>query len=164
MDELVRAAFEDEALAYMRYMGFSKQAEDDGYPGIAKVFRTAAKAEKVHALNQLAALGWVPPTEDNLEEAVEGETDECTAFYPKFIETAREEKRTEVVQSCRWVKEVEETHKKMFEDSLEKIRSEEDVEEKEYYVCMNCGYPEPGAPPKSCPVCNAPKSVFEKVE
>lgn len=163
-DENLRTAFRGESLAYMRYMAFANQAEDESHVGIARIFRTAAKAERVHALNQLAALGWVPSTEENLEESLEGERDECTKFYPQYIEAAREEKRSEAATSFRWVGQVEKTHKEMFEDALEKLKSDEEVPEKEYYVCMNCGYPEEGAPPKSCPVCGAPKSMFEKVE
>lgn len=164
VDEILKNAFTGESEAYMKYLAFAQQAEEDDQPGIAKVFRTAAKAERVHALNQMAARGWVPPTEENLEEAIEGETDECTNIYPEFIEIARDDKRAGAVTGLKWVKRVEETHKEMFEDSLEKLKSGEEVEDEEYYVCMNCGYPEKGAPPKSCPVCGAPKDVFEKVE
>ncbi len=164
VNEILKNAFTGESKAYMKYLGFAQQAEEEGEQGIAKIFRTAAKAEKVHALNQMAAQGWVPPTEENLEEAIEGETDECTNIYPEFIEIARDEKRAEAVQSFKWVKRVEETHKEMFEETLDKLKSEEEVEDKEYYVCMNCGYPEKGAPPKTCPVCGAPKKVFEEVE
>ncbi len=148
----------------MKYLAFSQQAEEEDQPGIAKVFRTAAKAERVHALNQMAAKGWVPSTEENLEEAIEGETDECTDIYPRFIEIARDEKRSGAVQAFKWLKRVEKTHKEMFEEALEKVESDEELEDKEYYVCMNCGYPEKGAPPKTCPVCGAPKKVFEKVD
>lgn len=164
VDDILKNAFQGESMAFMRYMSFAQQAEDEGYPGIAKVFRTAAKGERVHALNQMAAQGWLPSTEENLEEAIEGETDECTNLYPRFVKVARDEGRAEAVTSLQWVKQVEKNHKEMFEDTLEKLKSEKEVEDKDYYVCMNCGYAEPNSAPSSCPVCGAPKKVFEKVE
>lgn len=163
-DENLKGAFKGESYAHMKYMAYAQQAEDEGEPQISKIFKTAAKAERVHALNQMAAQGWVPTSKENLEDAIQGETDECTEVYPKFIETAREENRAEAVTSLKWVKQVEEIHKEMFEDALEKLEEDEELGEKDYYVCMNCGYPEEGAPPKSCPICGAPKSMFEEVK
>lgn len=164
VDGILKNAFQGESMAYMRYLSYAQQAEEEGHPGIAKIFRTAAKGERVHGLNQLAALGWVPETKENLKDAIEGETDECTTLYPELIKIAREENRAEAVTSLKWVKQVEETHEELFENTLEEMEEEGEVEERDYHVCMNCGYAEKNSPPSSCPICGAPKSVFEEVE
>jgi rubrerythrin len=50
-------AFAGESMAHMRYIIFAEQAEREGYPNIAKLFRAIAHAEFVHAKNHFTALG-----------------------------------------------------------------------------------------------------------
>ena len=95
---------------------------------------------------------------------MKGEEYEATEMYPKFLEDARREDRTEAVMTFNWIKKVEKEHEKLYESAIESLDKGEDAEEKEYYVCMNCGYPEEGATPKSCPICGAPASMFKKVD
>ena len=66
-------AFAGESQANRKYLAFSKQAEKEGYPQAAKLFRAAAEAETVHAHAHLRALGQVKSTSENLKEAVAGE-------------------------------------------------------------------------------------------
>ena len=44
-------AFAGESQASMRYLAFAEKADQEGYPGVAKLFRAAAKAELYHALS-----------------------------------------------------------------------------------------------------------------
>jgi len=46
-------AFAGESQANRRYLAFAKKAEEEGYSQAAKLFKAAAKAETVHALNHL---------------------------------------------------------------------------------------------------------------
>lgn len=66
--------------------------------------------------------------------------------------------------SLKWAKQVEETHEEMFENTFEELEEKGEVEERDYQVCMNCGYADPNSPPSSCPICGTPNSVFEEVE
>ena len=163
-DENLKNAFAGESQANRRYIAFAKQAEEEGFQNTARLFRVAAESETVHALNQIVAMGGVGSTHDNLKEAMNGEEYEATEMYPKFLEDARKEDRTDAVMSFTWLKKVEKTHQKMYQDAIDHVEKGEDVEEKEYYVCMNCGHPEEGASPERCPVCGAPNSMFKKVE
>lgn len=163
-DDNLKTAFAGESQANRRYLAFSNQAEEEELPNVARRFRVAAEAETVHALNQIAAMGGVRSTLENLKEAMEGEEYEATEMYPKFLEDARKEDRTEAVMSFTWIRKVEETHKNMYQQAIEQVTKGDDVEEKEYYVCMNCGYPEEGATPERCPVCGAPRDMFKKVD
>jgi len=51
--ENLKNAFAGESQANRTYLAFAKKAEKEGQPQIAKLFRAAAKAETVHALNHL---------------------------------------------------------------------------------------------------------------
>ena len=83
-DENLKTAFEGESQANRRYLAFSNQAEEEGLPNIARLFRVAAEAETVHALNEIAAMGGGRATLENLNAAVNGEEYESTQMYPKF--------------------------------------------------------------------------------
>ncbi|MDY6966492.1 MAG: rubrerythrin family protein [Halobacteriota archaeon] len=163
-DENLKTAFAGESQANRRYLAFAKQAEEDGFPNIARIFRVAAESETVHALNQIVAMGGVGPTQENLKEAMKGEEYEAAEMYPKFLEDARKEDRTDAIISFTWIKKVEKTHENMYKDAIEHLEKGGDVEVKEYYVCLNCGHPEEGAAPSNCPVCGAPSSMFKKVD
>jgi len=47
--ENLQEAFAGESQANRKYLAFAKQADREGYPQIAKLFRAAAEAETVHA-------------------------------------------------------------------------------------------------------------------
>ena len=66
-------AFAGESQANRKYLAFAKQAEADGFPQVAKLFRAAAHAETIHAHAHLRAMGGVKKTGENLQEAIDGE-------------------------------------------------------------------------------------------
>jgi rubrerythrin len=72
--ENLKNAFAGESQANRRYLAFAKKAEEEGYAQVAKLFRAAAEAETVHALNHLRILGEIKSTAENLNAAVSGET------------------------------------------------------------------------------------------
>ena len=90
-DENLKAAFAGESQANRMYLAFAKEADEEGFPQIAKLFRAAAEAETVHAHNHLRVMGQVKSTADNLGTAVSGETYEFKKMYPEFIEEAKAE-------------------------------------------------------------------------
>ena len=52
-DQSLHAAFAGESQAAEKYMVFAEQAEDEGYPQVAKLFRAISFAETRHARNHL---------------------------------------------------------------------------------------------------------------
>ena len=44
----LKAAFAGESQANRKYLAFAKQAEKEGHPQVAKLFRAAAASETVH--------------------------------------------------------------------------------------------------------------------
>jgi rubrerythrin len=156
-------AYKCESQTRIKYRAFAKKAQEEGFPNLARLFRVAAEAETIHALNQIDAMGGVRSTKENLESAIKGEECDADESYPKFINEAREENRSEAVISFTWVRQVEEIHKRLYRKALESLQNGSDIEKEEYYVCTNCGFPSPGVAPKTCSVCGAPAAQFKKV-
>jgi len=98
-DKNLVAAFAGESQANRKYLAFAKQADAEGYPQAAKLFRAAAEAETIHAHAHLKAMGMIKSTAENLKAAVEGETYEFEAMYPDFIKVAKEENNTAAVRT-----------------------------------------------------------------
>ena len=71
-NENLKTAFAGESQANRKYLAFAKKAEQDGFPNVAKLFRTAAEAETIHALAHFQNMGGVGATADNLLAAIEG--------------------------------------------------------------------------------------------
>src|SRR5512133_3412153 len=90
-NENLAVAFAGESQANRKYTAFARQAEKEGFPQIARLFRAAADAETIHALGHFANMGGVGSTLQNLEAAVAGETYEFTEMYPPMVQQAQAE-------------------------------------------------------------------------
>lgn len=153
-------AFAGESQANRKYLAFAKQAEKEGYPQIAKLFRAAAAAETVHAHAHLRALGGIQSTAENLKSAISGETHEFKNMYPGMIAAAQEEGHKDALRSFSYANEVEKIHAALYEKALKNMDQMADVD---YYVCSVCGYTCEDTPPEKCPVCGANPQAFSKV-
>jgi len=153
-------AFAGESQANRKYLAFAKQAENEGYPQVARLFRAAAEAETVHALSHLRALGQIGTTEENLKAAITGETYEYTEMYPPMITKAQEEKNSSAHRSFTYANAVEVEHASLYKQALELMGS---LKETDYYVCSVCGYTCADEAPGTCPVCGSTSKVFSKV-
>jgi rubrerythrin len=160
IDDL-KAAFAGESQANRRYLAFAKRAEDEGYPQAARLFRAAAAAETVHALNHLRALGEVKATAENIQAAINGEHYEATSMYPDFIADAEKDQDKKALASFRYALAVEKVHEALYTKALAALSKDASVAE--YYVCPICGNTFEGSAPDRCPVCNTPSSRFEKI-
>jgi rubrerythrin len=160
----LKAAFAGESQANRRYLAFARKAEEEGLRNLARLFRAAAEAETVHALNHLRALGEVKTSGENIREAIEGERYENSEMYPGFIEEARKEGNPEAGRSFEQANRVEKIHQGLYEKALEKLEAGQDLEEKEYWVCQTCGNTVEGEPPETCPICGMPKGQFKRIE
>jgi rubrerythrin len=163
-DENLEKAYEDECETYMRYLAFARQAEDEGFPHIAHLFRVTAEGETIHALNQIDALGGVGSTKENLDRAVHEEEEDFFRMYPRFIKDAQTDDRTEAVMSLSWIQQVEKAHFGLFKQALETLQKGNDIEKQDYYLCTNCGFVAVGVAPSTCPVCKAPQQMFKTIE
>ncbi len=157
----LQEAFAGESQANRKYLAFAKKAVIEGYKQIAKLFRAAAEAETVHAMNHLRALGGIKSTKENLEEALGGETYEFQKMYPQMIEDAKSEGNKKAEITFKYANAVEKIHAELYKEALENLGNNPEVD---YYVCHVCGNTVEGEPPDKCPICGSLKKMFKKVE
>ena len=160
-DKNLQEAFAGESQANRKYLAFAKKADAEGYKQVAKLFRAAAEAETVHALNHLKELGGIKSTKENLTEAISGETHEFQSMYPQMIADAETEGVKGALRSFNFANEVEKIHAGLYQKAVEQLGNNEDVD---YHVCQICGNTVEGEPPDKCPICGALKKMFKKVE
>jgi len=163
-DDNLRAAFAGESQANRKYLFYAEKAEADGQQQVAKLFRAVADAETVHAKNHLKVLDEIKSTEENLNNAIEGESYEFSTMYPAFISKAEEEGNGKAQTSFNLANKVEKIHHTLFQSILSKIADKQVVEQKLVYVCQVCGYTVEGEAPERCPVCGAPIKMFKEIE
>ena len=120
-DENLKIAFADESQTNIEYLAYAHRAIEEGFVEIAQLFREAAGAEVIHALNHLKNMGVVKTTAENLKEAAEGESLQIVSIYPKFIKEAEGEERTDAAESFRVAFEREKHHRSMFRLALKKL-------------------------------------------
>jgi rubrerythrin len=164
MDQSVanlKEAFAGESQANRTYLAFAARADREGYPQVARLFRAAAEAETIHALNHLRALNAVQTTMENLKEAMAGEVAEFERMYPRMIEAAQTEGHKEAERTFKFANEVEKVHARLFQEALMSLEAKELVE---MFVCPICGYTVAGEPPDNCPICNAKKKTFRRID
>ena len=161
-DANLKAAFAGESQANRRYLAFARKAEEEGFTQVAKLFKAAAEAETVHALNHLRIMGQIKPTLENLRNAVSGETFEFKEMYPDYIATAKQEENKQAKWSFNVANKVEQIHAELFTKAIHALSSRKTLEQVDYYVCGVCGNTVEGEPPDRCPICGAPKEKFFK--
>jgi rubrerythrin len=128
--ENLKEAFAGESQANRRYLYFAKQADVEGYPDIAGLFRDTAEGETGHAHGHLDYLKEVgdPATDlpfgettDNLKTAVAGETHEYTDMYPGMAKAAREEGFSEIADWFETLAKAEKSHAGRFQKGLDSL-------------------------------------------
>ncbi len=161
-EQNLKDAFAGESQANRKYLAFAKRAEKDGFPNIARLFRTTAEAETIHAHGHLEALGAVGSTAQNLEAAMGGETYEYSEMYPPMLKQAIEDKH-KARRMFGYALKAEAVHAKLYEMALKAAQQGKDLEEASFYLCPVCGHIEVGQPPASCPICGTLESEFVQV-
>jgi rubrerythrin len=163
MDNL-QEAFTGESQANRKYLAFAKQAEADGYPQIARLFRAAAEAETVHAHAHLKVLGGIKSTAENLQAAISGEGFEFEEMYPKFVAEAKAEGQSDAVMAFEDALAVEKIHHGLYSEALKSLQAGKDLPATAIFVCSICGNTVYGEPPDKCPICSSPKKKFFEVK
>jgi rubrerythrin len=162
-EENLKNAFSGESQAYQKYMAFSQKAEKDGFKNIAKLFKTTAEAERIHATGHLKALNAIGSTAENLEVAINGETYEFDDMYPPMYEQAKKEDH-KAKKMFGYALEAEKVHADLYAKALEAAKDGKDIDEVNIYLCPICGHIELGQAPENCPICGAPASRYIEFE
>lgn len=158
-DENLAEAFAGESQANRKYLAFAEQAEKEGLKNIAKLFRTTAEAETIHANGHLKSMGGIGRTAENLKAAIEGETYEFQKMYPPMLEQAEKDNHP-AKRMFGYAVEAEEVHAKLYAMARAAAERGEDLTETEFYLCPVCGHIELGSPPEKCPICGAKAKAF----
>jgi rubrerythrin len=128
----LKDAFAGESQANRRYLYFAKQADIEGHPDIAGLFRDTAEGETGHAhghLDFLKEIGDpatglpIGATKENLASAVAGETYEFTQMYPGFAKTARDEGFEEIAEWFETLAKAEKSHAGRFQKGIESVKA-----------------------------------------
>jgi len=129
----LKEAFAGASQANRRYLYFAQEADVEGYPEVAALFRSIAEAETGHAFGHLDFLAEgggdpvtgapVGATIDNLKSAIEGENFEYTEMYPGFARTAREEGLVPIAEWFETLAGAEKSHAGRFTQGLERVAS-----------------------------------------
>jgi rubrerythrin len=129
-EQNLKDAFAGESQANRRYLYFAKQADVEGQPDIAGLFRDTAEGETGHAHGHMDFLkpAGDPATgkpigdsKKNLEAAIAGETYEYTEMYPGMAKTAREEGFEEVAEWFETLAKAEKSHAGRFQKGLDTL-------------------------------------------
>ena len=158
----LKEAFAGESQANQKYRAFAKKAEKDGFPNIAKLFRTTAEAERIHAEGHLNALEGIGSTADNLKAAIEGETYEYAQMYPPMHELAEKE-NNKAKRMFKYALDAEKVHAELYKLALQTAEQGKDLDVDEIYLCPVCGHIEFGKPKDKCPICGTLPEKYVKV-
>ena len=127
-EQHLKDAFAGESQANRRYLFFAKQADIEGYPEVAGLFRDTAEGETGHAHGHLDYLKKVgdPATglaitdvPQMLASAVAGETHEYTDMYPGMAKAAREEGFAEIADWFETLAKAERSHAGKFQRAID---------------------------------------------
>jgi rubrerythrin len=161
-EENLKEAFAGESQANRKYTAFAAKAEQNEFPNIARLFRTTAEAERIHAAAHLAAMGGIGTTVENLQAAIDGETYEYTEMYPPMLEQAEADGHR-AKRMFSYAVQAEAVHAKLYKLAREAAKRGEDLSETQFHLCPICGHIEFGDPPGSCPICGAKAEKFVQV-
>ena len=161
-EQALRDAFAGESQANRKYLAYAEKADAEGHSQVGRLFRAAAAAETVHAHNHLRALGAIGTTEENLKDAIAGETHEFKTMYPEMIEHAKAEGNDKALRSFELANTVEKTHAELYDGLLGTLGSEQG--DFSYYVCPVCGHTVGKGAPDICPVCGTAGAAFKKID
>jgi len=126
----LKHAFAGESQANRRYLYFAKNADVEGHPDLAGLFRDTAEGETGHAHGHLDFLKLVGDpatgepigdTRKNLKAAIAGETYEYTEMYPGFARAARDEGFDEIAEWFETLARAEKSHAGRFSSGLSNL-------------------------------------------
>lgn len=161
-EENLKSAFAGESQAHMRYLIFADKAELEKKNNVARLFRSIAHAEQIHASNHFRTLEGIHPTAENLEAAIGGETFEVEEMYPAYKSVADLQEEKGAQRSITWAFETEKVHIELYRRAKEAIALGEDLRIGDIYICGACGFTLEGQLPDKCPLCGASSSRFSK--
>lgn len=173
----LKAAFTGETTASAKYAAYSKKAKEEGFTQIALLFKATSKSEMIHANNHRAVLEdmgesmpsinlqyTVKTTQENLADAIAGESYEISTMYPEFMTAADSADNQLALTSLNYAYRTEQRHKPMYEQALAALQNNHAATlPGQYLVCPTCGNTYNAAAPKRCRISMTPNERFIKI-
>lgn len=120
--ENLLTAMQGEAFAHAKYTLYAEQARSNGHETLAELFERAATVElHEHFKEEAELVGLVGSDEDNLREAIGGETYEVETMYREFAEQATGAGEAAAAERFLEVRGDELDHQKLFEAALAEL-------------------------------------------
>lgn len=162
--ENLQKALQGEALAHLKYQFYKSQLGKTSKV-VENILNEIIHNEKEHGKIWFKLLygGKLPSDEENLLDAIKGETNEAKEMYPEFAKVAYEEGFDDIGKLFEWVADIEEQHSDEFSIILKYLENEKLFKDDQpvFWRCLNCGHIHLGSEaPKECPVCNHPQKYF----
>lgn len=161
---LVQQAITNERNAQARYAAFATKADEEGFGGVASLFRACGKAEKVHEerfIALLKKLGGTEPegteepkvgtTRENIGACLEAEQAERDTFYHDAFEKAQAAGKAETAKAFDRARTAESEHANLLMAANWSVNSMK--AKKTYFVCSGCGFTSESKLPRGCPLC-----------
>jgi len=153
--------FSSEWRAASRFQAFAMQADKEGLPALALLFRVLGEAKDVHARRFGHLLrGKIGTTRENLSEALSLEIQDIEAYGRVAAEVKNADASSAVKKGFIQSRKTLEETKILLEEAVQGKTPPGDVT---YFVCQICGHIHKHAIPEACPVCGAVPGRFKRV-
>lgn len=176
----LETAFEEEMKNCAAYKAYAAGADEEGFHGLASLFRATARAEQIHADNHARVLRHMggstlidlprPRVESaiaNLKSALVDQKFEVDYLYPAFLITAVSLFDSTAIRSFHWALEADKSHVRLYSDVVSRLSGNDKsgwaYEEHTFHVCALCGYAAESSEGDNCPNCNFLWEKFEIV-
>lgn len=160
----MQTAFNGESNAHAKYVAYAMKADEEGFAGVAALFRAAAQAEGVHRDNHAEVIRQlnatpkatiedirVGKTRENLADAIAGESYEWDVMYPGMLGRARLDRDRAALRSFNFAMTAERAHGRFYRAALADLESWQTP--RTFFVCTVCGETVDTIDFKKCPSC-----------
>lgn len=162
-EENQKLAFASESQSNLKYRAFASKAKREGFPNIARLFRTSSVVERIHAQGNLNGLKSVGSTLENLKNTIAKEMNENRSMYPKMLEQAVTDNH-KAKHRFEYIIKSKKAQAQLYFLALTALEDGKDLTETDLYFCPFCGNLLSIKPEKNCSVCNTPAEKFIKVD
>ena len=137
----LETAFEEETRTSGAYKAFATRADEEGFEGIASLFRAIARAEQIHASNHARVLrhmggstsfepapSRVESTLENLRSVMVDQKFEVDYLYPTFLTNAVPLFDSTAIRTFHWALEADKSHVLLCSDATAEVECRRQVE------------------------------------
>jgi rubrerythrin len=118
-------AMHGEAFAYVKYMLYAEHARKTGHPEMAALFENTARTERFeHFVEEAKLAGLVGSDEENLRDAIAGESYEVTSMYPEFAAQASDAGDKDAAGQFSEIRKDETKHRDAYKSALERLEKQ----------------------------------------